>query len=161
MQHAGLALDTRLSLMATDDKRAVAHPGPFLVRSSVHAHVGSAMTVNREVSGLTAACVAMTREVYYEVGGMSEVFAGNFGDVDLSLKVGRAGYRRLWIATAAAYHFEAQTRRQAMVKPHEVRKLSQRWSLPRHDPYQPGDIDFLISTGRLRGRRARQRVRYQ
>ena len=48
------------------------NPGPF-----------AALRVSREVSGLTAACVALRRETYERVGGLCEVLSVNFNDVDL------------------------------------------------------------------------------
>jgi GT2 family glycosyltransferase len=92
---------------------------------------------------------------------MCESFGSNFGDVDLSLKVGRLGYRRLWIAAATAYHFEAQTRRNPSVKNGEVRRLARRWVIPHHDPYLPGDLLHAVQTGRVRSPGSRPRVRFQ
>ena len=78
-------------------------PGPF-----------TALWVNRECSGLTAACVAVRRETYEEVGGMCEELPGNFNDVDFSYKVRRTGSRLLWLAAVELYHFESMTREQVV-----------------------------------------------
>jgi O-antigen biosynthesis protein len=161
VQHGGVVLDDRLALMFGGDVRSVDHPGPLLVRNSQRSMVGSAMVVNRETSALTGACLAMTRALYDEVGGMSEQFAMNFGDVDLSLKVARTGRRLLWIASATAYHFEAQTRRQAVVRNGEVRRLARRWTLPTYDPYLPGDLVHAVQTRRVDSPGLRRRVRFQ
>jgi glycosyltransferase involved in cell wall biosynthesis len=136
VQHAGLALDDRLTELFPHGARRVVNPGPFLVRSHLRGLVGSHMAVNREVSGVTAAALAIRRSTFDEVGGLSEVFPVNFGDADLSLKVTGAGYRILWIADATACHFEARSRN-PVVRAAEVKEFEKRWVLPHFDPFLP------------------------
>jgi GT2 family glycosyltransferase len=136
VQHAGLALDRRVEHLSGRTAAVVRDPGPFLERNSLRHRVGSAMVVNREVSGVTAAALAIKRSVYERVGGMSEAFPVNFGDVDLSMKVAGLDYRILWVAGAQAVHFEAMSREPAVLGS-EVAALSRRWLMPRHDAYLP------------------------
>ena len=96
----------------------------------------NAMAVNRECSGLTGACVALKRSTYEEVGGLSEDLPLSYNDVDLSHKIGAAGYRRLWIANAKAYHFESKSR-EPTVQPWELEFVRTRWKSPDHDVYMP------------------------
>jgi len=98
-------------------------PGPF-----------AALWVNRECSGLTAACVALRRETYEEVGGMCEELPGNFNDVDFSYKVRGTGGRLLWLANVELYHFESQTR-DRVVHQWEYDFVTRRWSVPRRDAF--------------------------
>ena len=98
-------------------------PGPFC-----------ALKVDREVSGLTAACVALRREVFAEVGGMSEQLPVNFNDVDLSLKLRAAGYRLLWLNRVQLYHFESRTR-VPEVHQWEVDLVRARWGVESVDRY--------------------------
>jgi GT2 family glycosyltransferase len=136
VQHAGLALDDRIVHTFAEGDRTVSDPGPYLARQFLKHRVGSWTHVNREVSGVSAAALAIRRSVYEEVGGLSEAFPVNFGDVDLSCKVTRAGYRILWIVGATAFHFEASSRIPE-VRGTEARRLAQRWMLPTFDPYLP------------------------
>ncbi|MFC7496703.1 MULTISPECIES: glycosyltransferase family 2 protein [unclassified Nocardioides] len=92
--------------------------------------------INREVSGVTGACVALRRETYDRVGGMTEALPVNFNDVDFSLKVRHLGLRVLWIATAEAFHFESQTR-DNKVQDWEKEILRSRWWMPRTDEFVP------------------------
>ena len=101
-------------------------PGPFGI-----------LRINREVSGLTAACVALRREVYEEVGGFWEELPGSFNDVDFSFKIRAAGYRLVWLADVRLYHFESRTRDKT-VQPYEHELILSRWGLPEQDPYLPG-----------------------
>ena len=93
-----------------------------------------ALMVDREVSGLTAACVALRREVYEAVGGLTELLPANFNDVDFSLKLRAAGHRLVWLHRAQLYHFESQTR-QAVVHQWEIDLMRKRWGAFRRDSY--------------------------
>lgn len=93
------------------------------------------LIVNRECIGVTAACCALRREVFEEVGGFCEKLPANFNDVDLSYKVRNFGYRILWIANAKLFHFESRTRVRD-VQSWEVDLVASRWGIPDHDdPY--------------------------
>ncbi|MXG89800.1 glycosyltransferase family 2 protein [Nocardioides flavescens] len=124
VQHAGLVLDRRDMVHAFAGRRND-DPGPF-----------AALLVNRETSGLTAACVALRRETFERVGGFSERLPANFNDVDLSLKIGNEGLRQVWVANAVAFHFESQTR-VPVVHDWERDLVLQRWHLPEQDRYLP------------------------
>ena len=152
VQHGGLALDGRLDHLLEGGRTK--DRAPFLVRETAAYRVGSALLVNREVSGVSAACLAIRRSLYEELGGLSEQFPENFGDVDLSLKVRRAGHRVLWLAGPTAYHFESRSR-EGWVLPREVRLLRRRWALPTEDPYLPG-LPESRPPSRSRGRGHRQ-----
>jgi glycosyltransferase involved in cell wall biosynthesis len=93
-----------------------------------------ALTVSREVSGVTGAAAAILRRTYDELGGHSELLPVNFNDVDLAMKVTWSGRRILWIEAAEAFHFESQTRI-PKVHPWEHRFVIKRWPTPHRDPY--------------------------
>lgn len=101
-------------------------PGPF-----------AALTVAREASGLTAACVAVRRDVYEEVGGFAEALPANFNDVDFSLKLRATGRRLVWLPDVQLYHFESRTR-EPVVQKWEYTWLRQRWDVSGTDAYLPG-----------------------
>jgi GT2 family glycosyltransferase len=98
------------------------------------------LLVEREVSGVTAACALLRREVFELVGGLSPAFPVAFNDVDLSLKLTGAGYRILITPFAVLHHFETKTRERSVAS-HEVIALRRRWDhrllvdpFWRHDP---------------------------
>ena len=98
--------------------------------------IGS-MRVDREVSGVTAACAMIRANTFWEVGGFSRDFAGNYNDVDLSLKVAAIGRRNIWTPHARLIHFESKTR-VAAVLPGELEALRARWGTRLlSDPYWP------------------------
>ena len=49
------------------------------------------MTTDHEVSGVTAACALISRDLYFKVGGFTLALPGNYNDVDLNMKVRATG----------------------------------------------------------------------
>ncbi len=65
----------------------------------------------RNVSATTAACLALRRSVFDEVGGFDEVnLKVAFNDVDLCLKITEKGYAIIWTPEATLYHWESKSR---------------------------------------------------
>jgi GT2 family glycosyltransferase len=95
------------------------------------------LSVDREVSGVTAACGMVAAELYWKVGGFSALFPGNYNDVDFSMKVRSLGESILWTPHARLYHFESKSR-VATIAPSELSALQARWgSRLQIDPYWP------------------------
>ncbi|MDQ0574678.1 glycosyltransferase family 2 protein [Agromyces albus] len=93
------------------------------------------LAITREVSGVTAACAIISRDLFREVGGFSLSFPGNYNDVDLSMKVRTRGHTILCTGDAAFYHFESKTR-DARVLESELDHLQARWgALVERDRY--------------------------
>ena len=108
------------------------HPGYF----------GSLRLV-RNVTCVTAACLVMRRAVFDEVGGFDEErLKIAFNDVDLCLRLRKAGYLVVWTPHAELYHLESVSRGFDNTPDKierfkgEVQAMSERWGevLP-HDPY--------------------------
>jgi GT2 family glycosyltransferase len=97
------------------------------------------LVVNREMTGVTAACSAMRRDVFLEVGGFPEALPSNFNDVDLCYKVAHLGYRTVWVANCELFHFESQTR-DGTVSAWERHFVVRRWGIPDVDRFTPADI---------------------
>lgn len=100
----------------------VQHAGVVLGTGGVagHLHVGAPgeypgyqghLKLARNVSAVTAACLAMRRSVWDEVSGMdAEHLTVAFNDVDLCLKIRAAGYDIIWTPFAELYHHESASR---------------------------------------------------
>ena len=87
---------------------------------------------------MTAACAAMRRETFVEIGGFSEALPANFNDVDLCYKMRQAGLaHRLGRHRRALPLRVAQTRERA-VHDWERNVVRGRWGIPLDDPYVPG-----------------------
>lgn len=106
IQHAGV----RLGAGHFDQDTGVAgHLGHRQARNEI-GYFGQLVLV-RDVGAVTAACLAIRRAVFLEVGGLNETdLKVAFNDVDLCLRVRQAGYRILWTPFAELYHFESLSR---------------------------------------------------
>ena len=109
---------------------------PFRFRTREDSGPFGELIVNREVTGVTAACAATRREVFLGIGGFTEALPSNFNDVDFCYKVARHGYRTVWVANCELFHFESQTR-DATVQSWERHFVVRRWGIPDKDLYTP------------------------
>ncbi len=66
--------------------------------------------LDREVIGVTAACMALRRDVWDRVGGMDETLPNNFNDVDLCWRLRSKGYRVVQANSVCLYHYESMSR---------------------------------------------------
>jgi len=112
----------------------------------------------QEFSAVTAACLVMRRELFHRVQGLDEThLAVDFNDIDLCMRLRRAGYRVIWTPHAELYHHEGATRGRERNAPkqqrfdRELAYMKATWGpMLSHDPaYSPhlsldGD-DFSIS----------------
>ena len=100
------------------------------------------LRVAHEVSGVTAACLAVAREKYEAVGGFDEAaFAVDFNDIDFCLRLGARGWKTVWTPHAVLSHLESVSRgrptgaaRERFER--EAAAFTERWrAVIRHDPY--------------------------
>ena len=82
--------------------------------------------VNREVTALTGACIAVRREVFEDVGGFTEQLPVNYNDVDFCLKIGSRGLRLVWLCEPVIFHFESFSR-DSKVHAWEKEFMAARW----------------------------------
>jgi GT2 family glycosyltransferase len=103
----------------------------------------SRMLVVQNLSAVTAACLLVSKKVYWEVGGLEESYAVAFNDVDFCMKVRAAGYLIIQTPHAQAYHYESKSRgyedSPEKVKRFqgEIARFHARWDdvLQKGDPY--------------------------
>jgi GT2 family glycosyltransferase len=106
------------------------------------------LAVERECSGVTAACALVRKAAFDEVGGFPTELPLSYNDVDFCLRLRRAGHRIVWTPWATWYHFESRTRL-SRVLPEERAWLDARWWAELNgDPYYnpnlvPRRNDFL------------------
>jgi GT2 family glycosyltransferase len=100
------------------------HPGPHRM-----------LAIERECSGVTAAALMTSRDVFDAVGGLPDDLPLHFNDVDFCVSIRRAGRRILWTPHASWYHFEGRSRSRGASMA-EWRRAASRWpgGVP-HDPY--------------------------
>ena len=97
----------------------------------------------QNMSAVTATCMLLRREVWDKTGGLDEDWAVAFNDVDLCMRIRKAGYLIVWTPFAELYHYESKSRgledtpeKQARFRS-EVLRFQQRWKkeLEAGDPY--------------------------
>lgn len=111
----------------------------------------SRATIAQDFSVVTAACVMVPRTVWDEVGGLDETFEVAFNDVDLCMRIRKAGYLIVWTPYAELYHYESKSRG-AEDTPEkkkrfegEVRRFQARWKseLAAGDPYYNPNLTLV------------------
>ncbi len=132
----------------------IQHGGVVLGVGGVADHAHRGLTVNtpgyvaracmpQDMSAVTAACLLCRREAFEGVGGFDEIqLQVAFNDVDLCLKIGRAGYRVIYAAGIIAEHRESLSRGSDLKPEHQARffhenkVMETRWGdLLAHDPH--------------------------
>ncbi len=100
------------------------------------------LTVAHEVSGVTAACLAVAREKYQAVGGFDEAtFPIDFNDIDFCLRLGARGWKTMWTPHAVLSHLESVSRGRPVGAARarferEAAAFTERWrGVIRHDPF--------------------------
>lgn len=91
-------------------------------------------------SAVTAACLAVRRELFLEVGGLSEELRVAFNDVDFCLKLRERGYWNVWLPWVELYHHESATRGYEDTREKKARfELEVRWMMGRWPEWLAND----------------------
>ncbi len=135
IQHAGMAFKPSVLFCALN----LTDPDEFYTR------------VQRDVSGVTAACMLIRKSAYERVGGFDEIhFPIGFSDSDLCMKLLQADYKIMYTPFAVLVHHESQSR-QLQEEGYEMVTLFQRYGgrTPMHDHHYPSQfIDKPIPEGK-------------
>jgi GT2 family glycosyltransferase len=125
IQHAGVVLGVNQIAQHAFHHFPAEHPG-----------VCRQLQVTRNYSAVTGACLLTRRGVFLEVGGFDEErLPVAYNDVDLCLKMRRAGYLIVYTPFARLYHDESASDHRG-VEPRETDVIRERWpDLLEHDPY--------------------------
>lgn len=112
----------------------------------------------QDYSAVTAACMMVKRSVFEEVGGFDDGYAVAFNDVDLCMKIRKAGYLIVYNPYAELTHYESKSRgyedSEEKVKRFnsEIALFHEKWDdfLEKGDPfYNPNltleECDFRLS----------------
>jgi len=68
------------------------------------------LQIVQNMCAVTGACIMVRRSVFEEVGFFTPEFYVSFNDVDLCIKIRKAGYLIVWTPYAEAYHLESRSR---------------------------------------------------
>ena len=99
----------------------IQHAGCVIGIGGIAGHMFVDMPANRtgylhkasllqDMSAVTAACMIVKKQVFDQVGGFTEELAVAFNDVDLCLKINKAGSLVVYDPYVQLYHMESKTR---------------------------------------------------
>ena len=92
--------------------------------------------VIRNYSAMTGAGLATRMSVMNELGGLDPLFAIDFNDTDLCLRMRQNGYRLVYTPHSTLYHFESKSCVRTSQNPAEVMLFRNRWpGLIKNDPF--------------------------
>lgn len=93
-------------------------------------------------SAVTAACLAVKRSKYDEVGGLDNSFEVSYNDVDLNFKLLKKGYHNVCLPQVEVYHYESKSRGLPTSGPKyrqfldEQQRMYEKWAdIIANDPY--------------------------
>lgn len=87
-------------------------PDIYFCAMNFNAEEGYYTKVQREVAGVTCACMLTRKSVFRKIGGFDEVhFPIGFSDADLCLKIRKHGYKIIYTPFAELYHHESLSRK--------------------------------------------------
>ncbi|MFY7838716.1 MAG: glycosyltransferase family 2 protein [Lacibacter sp.] len=101
---------------------SIQHAGVFIYEGHPGVHVFARkkkddpgyfnrLNLTQNYLAVTAACLAVRKELYIKAGGMDEKnLKVAYNDVDLCLKIHEMGYINVWTPFAELYHYESITR---------------------------------------------------
>lgn len=106
----------------------------------------------QDMSAVTAACMMVRTSVFHEVGGFTEELAVAFNDIDLCMKIRKAGYLIVYNPYCELYHYESKSRGLDQGNPEKVRRFQnemaifqKRWPeiLRDGDPYYNPNLSMV------------------
>ncbi len=125
-----------------------------------HAFIGFARGENgyfsriicaQDLSAVTAACMMVKRKVFEEIKGFDERLKVAFNDIDLCMKIRKAGYLIVYNPYAELYHYESKSRGLENTKEKmerfnsEITMFAQKWPeiLENGDPYYNPNLSTI------------------
>jgi GT2 family glycosyltransferase len=115
---------------------AIQHAGVVVGMGDAAGHCGRFQTgsklwpwlrMDRDVTAVTGAMLAVRADLFQQMGGFDAAFPVNYNDVDLCLRMRKAGLRVVCLNLGKVIHRESQTR-VAGTRYHEREALYQRWA---------------------------------
>jgi GT2 family glycosyltransferase len=116
---------------------SVQHEGTGLGLGHVAVNLRTGWRVIRELSAVTAAALMMRRDVFLEVRGFDEKLPVVYNDVDLCLRIRKAGYKVIFTPFAELYHYESASRGKLHSGDADAAEFKKRWGDEKtiQDPY--------------------------
>jgi GT2 family glycosyltransferase len=142
--------------------RTIQHAGVVVGDGCLPTHLGHGLKdspywpwlrITREVTAVTAACLALRREVWDQLGGFDLRFPSSYNDVDLCLRARERGYQILLEADAVLIHHESRSRN-PLVLSEEASLFRALWSHVVLGPERFFNPELELTGGDIRLRRS-------
>ncbi len=100
--------------------------------------------VTRNVTAVTGACMAFSRNIYNKIGGFDEQFIICGSDVEYCIRAIRKGYRNLYLPQVKLYHYESKSRKNLGIPDVDHVLGDKMYSVYREqgDPYYNNNLDY-------------------
>jgi len=111
-------------------------------------HQSSDYDTERDAGWLSGACLLVRRAAFDDVGGFDEGFFMYFEDVDLGFRLGRNGWRNVFVPSATVEHEGGHSTRQhstTMIAAHHI--SARRWVGKRYSGIAWWPIRLIVSIG--------------
>jgi len=82
----------------------------------------------RKFKAVTAACMIIRRNIFFEVGGFDEAYVNGYEDIDLCLKVDKAGKSIMYCPESVIYHYESISDGRLNKHSENMKLFLDRWS---------------------------------
>lgn len=142
IQHSGVILGVR---------GLADHSHKFFPRGSLG--YANRLSVAQDLTCVTAACLMIPTKVFKQVEGLDESFEVAFNDIDLCMRIRKAGRLIVWTPFAELYHYESESRGKEDTPQKEARfnceikRFQERWKseLLAGDPYYNPNLTLASS----------------
>lgn len=108
-------------------------------------------------AAVTGACLMVKKDRFLAVGGMNEDLPVEFNDIDLCLKLYKAGYFNVYLPSVTLYHYESVSRGHPYLsrkawnqRQHDLNVFKQKWSeLINDDPFYNRNLSRAHTDSRI------------
>ncbi len=99
----------------------------------------------RNFNALTAACLLVKKDIFYDVGGFDENYINGYEDVDLCLKLREAGNKLIFNPKSIVFHFEKKTYGRNKYDIDNINRFHRKWKHKyKADDYIFAKMDNLL-----------------
>lgn len=133
IQHAGIVMGVEGHGSHIFEKLPEHHYGPF-----------GSPDWYRDYKAVMGACMMVPRLVFQELGGFDEAYQIGYGDIDICLRAGEAGYRVVYTPFAELMHHEGGTRGLSLPPSDVLRASALMYEQVREgDPFYNPNLSYL------------------
>jgi GT2 family glycosyltransferase len=108
----------------------------------------------RQVTAVTGACMAVSKDRFFGLGGFCEQMRVVFSDIEFCVRAQKSGLRNLYVGDVRLYHFESKSRDSQLDHPADfaiAKDLLEPWRTKKCDPHFHPMLSLTSLTPSYRG----------